>query len=92
MSNNGRATLPTVISRARAQLQELTGRPAEAVTSVERSDDGWVLSIEVLELARIPDSTSVLGSYQVRVDPEGDLIEYGRTARFYRNRAGEDDS
>jgi Gas vesicle synthesis protein GvpO len=92
VTNDGRVALPTVISKARAQLRELTGRTTEAVTSVERGEDGWILSIEVVELLRIPDSTSILGSYEVRVDYEGNLIEYGRTARYHRNQAGEDDS
>jgi hypothetical protein len=92
VSTNGQAALPLVISKARAQLRELTGRPTEAVTSVERDDEGWILSIEVVELTRIPDSTSILGSYEVRVDSDGNLIQYGRTARYHRNQAGEDDS
>ena len=92
MSNDGRVALPVVISKARAQLRELTGRNTEAVTSVERGEDGWILSVEVVELMRIPDSTSILGSYEVRVDDEGNLIEYGRTARYHRNQAGEDAS
>lgn len=92
MSNNGKVTLREVISRAREQLRELTGRTAEAVTSVQRGDDGWVLSMEIIEVPRIPDSTSILGLYEVQVDSDGDLIEYSRTARYNRNQAGEADS
>jgi Gas vesicle synthesis protein GvpO len=89
--SNGRPTpLRTVITNARAQLSDLTGRPTEAVASVARDEDGWVLSIEVVELHRVPDSTSILGCYEVRVDREGNLLEYGRTSRYHRNQAGED--
>jgi hypothetical protein len=73
-------------------MQELTGRPAEAVTAVERVQDGWHLSIEVVELERIPASTSILGGYDVWVDQEGNLLEYSRTGRYHRNQAGEVES
>lgn len=86
------ADIRTVISSARAQMQELTGRPAEAVTAVERVQDGWHLSIEVVELERIPASTSILGGYDVWVDQEGNLLEYSRTGRYHRNQAGEVES
>ncbi len=94
---NGQADRPspdllTVISSARAQLQELTGRPAEAVTSVERVQNGWRLSVEVVELERIPASTSILGGYDVFVDHDGKLLEYARIGRYHRNQAGEVDS
>lgn len=92
MSNDGTVALKTVISRARAQLGDLTGRTAEGVTSVQRDDDCWVLAVEVVEVPRIPDSTSILGSYEVRVDLKGNLIDYARTARYHRNQAGEEDS
>ncbi len=84
--------LRTVISSARAQLQDLTGRPAEAVTSVERVERGWHLSVELVELERIPASTSILGAYDVWVDHDGNLLEYARTGRYHRNQAGEAES
>jgi hypothetical protein len=77
-----------VIAEARSQMQDLTGRPAEAVTSVERAEDGWHLQIEVVELERIPASTSILGAYDVWVDPSGNLVEYARNGRYHRNQAG----
>lgn len=91
MSNNGQVALRDVITKAREQLRDLTGRTTESVTSVQREDDGWVLSVEIIEVPRIPDSTSILGSYEVRVDAEGNLMEYARTARYNRNQAGEAD-
>lgn len=86
------ADLRTVIAAARAQLQELTGRPAEAVTSVERLQDGWRLNVEVVELERIPASTSILGGYEVQVDTRGNLLEYARTGRYPRNQASDGES
>nr|WP_229924894.1 gas vesicle protein [Streptomyces sulfonofaciens] len=76
-----------ILHRARAQLTELTGMTAESVSSFERSEDGWTLEVEVLELARVPDTMSLIGSYQVQVDQDGELMGYRRVRRYERGRA-----
>ncbi|MGW1023801.1 gas vesicle protein GvpO [Streptomyces sp. NPDC002577] len=76
-----------VLRDARAQLEELTGMTAESVSSCERTDDGWSLEIEVLELERVPDTMSLLASYAVDLDPWGELRGYRRVRRYERGRA-----
>ncbi|NGO46652.1 gas vesicle protein GvpO [Streptomyces ureilyticus] len=76
-----------VLRHARTQLAELTGMAAESVSSFERTEDGWVLEIEVLELTRVPDTMSLLASYEVTLDPHGELTGYRRVRRYERGRA-----
>ncbi|WP_189323258.1 gas vesicle protein GvpO [Streptomyces flaveus] len=76
-----------VLRHARAQLAELTGMAAESVSSFERTEDGWTLEIEVLELARVPDTMSLLASYEVTLDPHGELTGYRRVRRYERGRS-----
>lgn len=76
-----------VLREARAQLAELTGMEAESVSSFERTESGWSLEIEVLELSRIPDTMSLMGSYEVTLDPQGALTGYRRVRRYERGRA-----
>ncbi|WP_078606409.1 gas vesicle protein GvpO [Streptomyces violaceorubidus] len=76
-----------VLREARAQLAELTGMTAESVSSFERTEDGWVLEVEVLELERVPDTMSLMASYQVELDAEGQLTGYRRVRRYERGRA-----
>ncbi|MFG3042221.1 gas vesicle protein [Streptomyces sp. NPDC048330] len=66
------------------QVSELLGRVPESVSSVRPIEDGWEAQVEVLELERIPDTTSILASYKVTVDAEGELISYERTRRYSR--------
>jgi hypothetical protein len=87
-----RRPLRDILVEARDQLEDLLGRPAQAVTSVEREEDGWLVQVEVLELERIPASTSILGLYEVHLDGDGDVLEYNRVGRYYRNQADEGDS
>ena len=73
---------------ARDQLSELTGRRVESVLGIERNgDDGWHVTVEVLELERVPNSTDLLGSYLVVLDETGELEEYRRLQRYARGRA-----
>ncbi|MFI6654207.1 gas vesicle protein [Streptomyces sp. NPDC050523] len=76
-----------VLREARAQLTELTGMAAESVSSFEQTEDGWTLDIEVLELARVPDTMSLMASYQVDLDPDGQLTGYRRVRRYERGRS-----
>ncbi|MFF0162119.1 gas vesicle protein [Streptomyces sp. NPDC005263] len=76
-----------VLRGARAQLQELTGMSAENVSSFEQTEDGWALEVEVLELSRVPDTMSLMASYQVELDPDGELTGYRRVRRYERGRA-----
>ncbi|MFF8375599.1 gas vesicle protein [Streptomyces sp. NPDC015661] len=66
------------------QIAELLGRVPESVSSLRPVEDGWEAVVEVLELERIPDTTSILASYKITVDAEGELISYERTRRYSR--------
>jgi hypothetical protein len=76
-----------VLRNGRTQLAELTGMAAETVSSFEQTEDGWSLEVEVLELARVPDTMSLMASYQVDLDPDGQLTGYRRVRRYERGRA-----
>jgi hypothetical protein len=72
------------------ELQGLIGRPIEAVTGIEKDGSEWRVTVEVVELERVPNTTDVLGVYEVTVDKNGDLTGTRRTRRFYRSEAGDD--
>jgi hypothetical protein len=77
-----------VAQHARRELVEITGLQPEAVTSLERYDDGsWKVTVELLELARIPNTDDVLVTYEASVDPSGELLGYRRVRRYARSRS-----
>ncbi|MEU6096336.1 gas vesicle protein [Streptomyces sp. NPDC047079] len=84
---DGRPSTMEVLRQARAQFTELTGLAAESVSSFERTEDGWTVHIEVLELARVPDTMSLLASYEVDLATDGELTGYRRVRRYERGRA-----
>jgi Gas vesicle synthesis protein GvpO len=76
----------SVIRRALTQLEQLTGREPEGVLGLRRDDEGWRVTVEVVELPRVPSSTDVLATYDVVLDDDGDVREYRRTGRYIRGR------
>jgi Gas vesicle synthesis protein GvpO len=72
------------------QLVELTRKPFEGVVGLNRTDDGWTVEVEVLELRRIPETTDIIGVYEVSVDSSGELESYRRVHRYLRGEAGEE--
>jgi Gas vesicle synthesis protein GvpO len=89
-SSRGDRSPRDVAREAVRQLQELTGRPVEAVTGMERNGREWTLTVEVVELERIPNTTDVLGRYEVTVGKDGELTAAKRTRRYTRGQPGED--
>jgi gas vesicle protein GvpO len=76
-----------VVEAAREQLAVLLGKQADAVSGLERTDGGWIVTLDVVELARIPESTDVLASYELELDGDRNLVRYRRGRRFYRSEA-----
>jgi hypothetical protein len=68
------------------QIADLTGKDPEGVSGVEPAQDGWLVTVEVVEDQRIPSATDVLASYQTEIGPDGDLLSYRRTRRYSRGR------
>jgi Gas vesicle synthesis protein GvpO len=72
------------------QIAELTGKETEGVSGVEPSDDGWRVTVEVLEDRRIPSSTDLLATYRIELDLFGELVSYRRVRRYARGRGDSD--
>ncbi len=79
------------VQRARQQLSALLERPVESVSAFERMHDGWLVTLEVVEVSRIPESTDVLASYEVELDDDRNLRRYARVRRYIRSQADRGD-
>lgn len=72
------------------QLVQLTQKRFEGVVGLKRTDDGWTVAVEVLEMSRIPETTDIIGVYEVSVDTSGELVSYRRVQRYLRGEAGDE--
>jgi hypothetical protein len=89
-SSSRQRPLRETVAEAVDQIQDLIGRPVEAVTGMEKNGNEWTITVEVVELERIPNTTDVLGKYEVTLDKDGEVTGVHRTRRYHRAEAGED--
>ncbi|WP_426244312.1 gas vesicle protein [Nocardioides sp. LHG3406-4] len=83
-----RVSAGAVAALAARQLLDLIGKESEGITGLERTEDGWTVLVDVVELTRVPNTTDVLATYEVEVDERGELLGYRRSRRFVRGTAG----
>jgi hypothetical protein len=88
-SRNSHPSTREIAESAVEQVHDLIGRPVESITGVERDGNEWIVTLEVLELERVPTTTDMLGKYEVTLDKDGELIGTQRTRRYPRAEAGE---
>ena len=72
------------------RVAELTGKDPEGVTGVAPSQDGWLVTVEVVEDKRIPSSTDLLSSYETEIGADGELLACRRVRRYSRGRGDSD--
>jgi len=85
-SENGRLSAAELSQAALSTVEELTGYTPEAVTGLEWDGELWRVTVDALELPRIPSTTDVLGSYVIQLDESGTLRGYRRVKRFQRGQ------
>lgn len=59
-------------------------RPDRVTGARPGEESGWSLLVDVVELERVPDTTSVLATYRVDADGHGHVRSYERLRRFAR--------
>lgn len=86
-ATRGQLTGAQLAQKARDELAEITGLEPESVIALDRSGDGnWKVTVELLELARIPETDDVLGAYEAELDEKGALLHYARVDRYTRSQ------
>ena len=73
-----------IAQMAKAEISKLTGLKPDTISAMGREADGWHVTVDMIELKRIPESSDVLDSYEVVLDDDGNVINYKRTKRYYR--------
>lgn len=80
-----KAALASIVGRTVEHFAALTAKQVDGVTGVRRDgESGWSVLVDVVELERIPSTTSVIATYRVDVDADGELTGYERLRRYVR--------
>lgn len=74
-----------LIESALNQFSAITSKHPDSVSGMRGTENGgWSLLVDVVELERIPDSTSVMAIYRVDLDSTGRLLSCERLRRYTR--------
>lgn len=82
-------TATEVARAASRQLTEFTGHEPEAVTALSRTDDGWRVDFDVVEIHRVPETADIIAVYRAELDENAELLSYRRVERFVRSQTRE---
>jgi hypothetical protein len=73
--------------QARRQVSAMTGLQSGTVTGLDRAgDDRWVVTVEVVELERIPNTMDVMGTFEVTLSEDGEIVRLLRSGRRRRSQ------
>ena len=67
-----------VVEKARKEFVGLGKKPADGVTGLSKTEEGWSILLEALERKAIPDTMDVLGLYELHLDNDGHLLSLDR--------------
>jgi hypothetical protein len=74
-----------LVDVAREQVTELVGKEVEAVSGFHRDgDEAWVVTVEVLELERVPNTMDILATYEIKLSDDGEVLGFNRGRRYHR--------
>lgn len=79
-----------VIKKAQQEFVRLGKTPANGITGLSKTEEGWTILLEALERKAIPDTMDVLGLYELRLDNEGNLLSLDRKKLRKRGETKED--
>lgn len=71
-------SIGTIITQAKEQLAVLHPLPVSGVVGATKREDGWHVTVELVERKGIPDAQDLLGVYEIVLDETGDMVSYYR--------------
>lgn len=80
--------LMEITERAKTQIAKATGLEPVMVPGAARDNEGWCVTVEMVEFHRIPDAQDVIGVYEVRLNDDGELLEWRRVGQHKRGDTG----
>jgi len=79
-----------VLDRAKKQLSDTTGLKPVTITRAFEDEEGWHIGVAMLEMSRIPNSSDVLGDYEVLLNDCGGMLKFERRRTRLRCETGEE--
>ena len=66
------------IFKAKESLTRLTNRELVGVIGISKEGNEWKITLELIERKGIPDSSDILGIYEMKLDEGGEVLAFNR--------------
>ena len=74
----GKPKIQEILEKVSLAAGFMLNKEIDSIVSMNKSQEGWIAEVEVLERKSVPDTQDILGRYEMKFDPEGDLLGYKR--------------
>ena len=81
--------LTEAVFKAKESLRGLTNLEFNGVIGISKEGNEWKITLELVERKSIPDSSDLLGIYELRLDEEGGIVSFNRSRLRRRGDARE---
>jgi hypothetical protein len=73
-------SIPQIMEKVKSEVQRLIGLKLNSVVGITKRDEGWKVTVEMVEKESIPSSMDILGIYEVYLDKNGEIEGFERKA------------
>ncbi|MCK9565035.1 MAG: gas vesicle protein, partial [Methanothrix sp.] len=74
----GKPKIQEILGSVNQAAETMLKKKPDSIISLNREAEGWVAEVEVLERKSVPDTQDILGRYEMKFDPDGELLGYKR--------------
>jgi Gas vesicle synthesis protein GvpO len=73
---------------AKKEIATLTGLEVDTISAVTREEDRWHVTLDMVELRKIPNTQDMLATYEVELsaNDHNSLLSYRRSGRYRRDQ------
>ncbi|MBI5344954.1 MAG: gas vesicle protein [Deltaproteobacteria bacterium] len=80
-------SLMDLINKTKSDLSKLTGLAPSSLVATAKTEGGWQIAMEMVEKQSIPYGMDLLATYEVKLDEQGNILEFIRKGMRKRMEA-----
>lgn len=74
----GKPKIQEILGIANQAAETMLMKKLDNVICLGKDGEGWRVEVEVLERKCVPDTQDILGRYEIKFDPDGELLGFKR--------------
>jgi hypothetical protein len=75
---SGEPKIQEIIEKASLLAEVVLKKSLDGINSLNKTPEGWLAEVEVVERKSVPDTQDIIGRYEMKFDPDGELVGYKR--------------